>query len=82
MKTLLITLTLISSTALADSYVQGYTRRDGTYVQGHYKSDSNPYPNDNYSYKGNTNPYTGNQGTKSEDYNQGYKPFKQYGGYR
>jgi hypothetical protein len=45
-------------------YVRGYTRRDGTYVQPHYRSapDSNFY--NNWSTKGNVNPYTGQEGTK------------------
>jgi hypothetical protein len=44
---------------LADVWVNGYTRSNGTYVQGHYRSspDGNPY--NNYSFPGNTNPYTG-----------------------
>ena len=49
----------LSGVAFADEYIQGYQRKDGTYVQPHYRSqpDGNPY--DNYSYPGNTNPYTG-----------------------
>jgi len=45
------------------TYVDGYTRKDGTYVAPHYRSapDGNPY--NNYSTRGNTNPYTGEQGT-------------------
>jgi len=37
------------------------TRKDGTQVQGHYRStpDGNPY--NNYLYPGNTNPHTGKQ---------------------
>lgn len=48
-----------SMSAAAQTYVRGYTRSDGTYVQGHWRSspDGNPY--NNYSYPGNTNPYTG-----------------------
>ena len=44
---------------LADEYVHGYTRSDGTYVQGYMRSspDGNPY--NNYSFPGNTNPYAG-----------------------
>jgi hypothetical protein len=44
---------------LADEYVHGYTRSDGTYVQGYMRSspDGNPY--NNYSFPGNTNPHTG-----------------------
>lgn len=49
---------------VADTYVKGYTRRDGTYVQPHYRSDSNNTKLDNYSTRGNINPYTGKYGTK------------------
>lgn len=46
-----------------DVYVNGYTRQDGTYVNGYYRTapDSDPY--NNYSSKGNYNPYTGQAGT-------------------
>jgi hypothetical protein len=46
-----------------DVYVRGYTRSNGTYVAPHHRSspDSNPY--NNYSTRGNTNPYTGKAGT-------------------
>lgn len=64
----------ISTTALADTYVRGHTTKSGTYVEPHYRSDSNSTKLDNYSSKGNSNPYTGKQGTvdpyKSEPYNQ------------
>lgn len=56
---LLIVIPLISH---ADEYVQGYVRKDGTYVQGYNRSDSNDSVRDNYSYKGNTNPYSGEEG--------------------
>lgn len=48
--------------ALADQYVDGYQRSDGTYVQGHYRTDPNDTRLDNYSTRGNTNPYTGERG--------------------
>jgi hypothetical protein len=64
--------------AFAQVYVDGYTRRDGTYVQGHYRSSPNHTVQDNYSHRGNTNPYTGQTGTSydrqspsSEYYNGG-----------
>lgn len=62
----------ITSAAYADTYVQGYTRKDGTYVQPHYRSspDGNPY--NNWSTKGNVNPYTGKSGTRNMDQNYGY----------
>lgn len=52
----------------ADKRVNGYTRSDGTYVQPYTRSDSNQYKYDNYSSKGNSNPYTGSQGTQSNEY--------------
>lgn len=57
----------------ADVWVNGYTRKDGTYVQGHYRSspDGNPY--NNWSYPGNTNPYTGvTAGGSESSYLQNY----------
>ena len=46
-------------------YVEGYYRSDGTYVAPHYRSspDGNFY--NNWSTKGNYNPYTGKAGTKT-----------------
>jgi hypothetical protein len=40
---LLIALVTFSGAALADKYVNGYTRKDGTYVQGHMKSSPDAY---------------------------------------
>ena len=53
-----------SATANAQTYVNGYTRSDGTYVQGHYRSSPNSTQRDNYSTYGNVNPYTGRTGTQ------------------
>lgn len=47
--------------------VRGYTRKDGTYVAPHRATDPNRTRNDNYSTKGNVNPYTGKSGTKPRD---------------
>lgn len=59
----LIALAAVSS--FADEYVRGHYRKDGTYVEGHHRTapDNNPY--NNYSTQGNTNPWTGQQGTVS-----------------
>lgn len=46
-------------------YVSGYYKSNGTYVQPHYRSSPNSTVLDNYSTKGNINPYTGQIGTKS-----------------
>jgi hypothetical protein len=58
---------LVPALAFAQVYVRPYTRSDGTYVQGHYRSapDGNSY--NNYSYPGNVNPYTGRQSTGNPD---------------
>jgi len=58
---------LCSDFIMAQVYVQGYYRTDGTYVKAHYRSspDSNPY--NNYSYPGNSNPYTGKIATGNSD---------------
>lgn len=42
--------------------VRGYTRKDGTYVAPHYRSSPNATKTDNYSARGNYNPYTGARG--------------------
>jgi hypothetical protein len=46
-----------------DTYVSGYTRSNGTYVAPYHRSAPNSTPYDNYSTRGNTNPYTGQAGT-------------------
>lgn len=53
---------LISLSAVADQFVNGYVRKDGTYVQPHWRSSPNGTKMDNYSTAGNVNPYTGAQG--------------------
>ena len=67
-KIIVITLLFISTPVLADTYVNGYTKHDGTYVQPHYRSESNDYRYDNYSSHGNTNPYTGQQGYQRNEF--------------
>ena len=63
--------------AFADQYVHGYTRSNGTYVRPYYRSSPNGTVTDNFSYKGNVNPYTGAVGTnryihdKTSPYYQG-----------
>jgi hypothetical protein len=54
---------LFATSAMADTYVKGYTRSDGTQVGGHYRSSPNSTVTDNYSYSGNRNPHTGSTGS-------------------
>lgn len=68
MKKYLLLLSLLFVTLLsADTYVDGYTRSDGTYVQGHYRSSLNDTVTDNFSTDGNVNPYTGVEGSRNVD---------------
>lgn len=57
----------IGSTNTSVRYQQGYTRKDGTYVQGHYKTSNNRTNHDNYSTSGNVNSYTGSYGSRARD---------------
>jgi hypothetical protein len=57
--------------------VRGYTRSNGTYVNSYQRSSPNSTVQDNYSYKGNSNPYTGAVGTNrytSSPSSQYYNP--------
>lgn len=49
----------IASPVLADVFVHGYVRWDGTYVQPYWRSDPDRIPYNNFSYPGNVNSYTG-----------------------
>lgn len=67
-KLVILLLLLVSGELLArDIYVHGYTRRDGTYVQPHYRTAPDNTTRNNYSYRGNVNPYTGEVGTNDDD---------------
>ncbi len=48
-------------------YQEGYQKSNGTYVQGHYKTESNTTNLDNFSTQGNINPYTLQSGTRVQD---------------
>ena len=70
--TFAILVTLSISAYAQSHYVQPYVTKDGTFVQGHYQTNPNGTRADNYSTQGNTNPYTGQQGTGT--------PYPAYGG--
>ena len=44
--------------------VRGYTKKDGTFVAPHQRTNPNGTQRDNWSSKPNTNPYTGKDGKK------------------
>ncbi len=45
-------------------YTRTYTTRRGTTVLGHYDTNPDKHFNNNWSTKGNVNPFTGKDGTK------------------
>jgi len=54
------------SSSRSDHTISGYTR-GGTYVRPSHATNPDATRNNNYSTKGNVNPYTGKLGTKSRD---------------
>jgi hypothetical protein len=53
-----------SSTKSGSVHVNGYTTKSGKYLAPHHRSAPDATQKDNYSTKGNVNPYTGKKGTK------------------
>lgn len=78
MKKLLILLSIVASLLFSaevfakskggggNVHVSGYTRKDGTYVQPHYRTAPDGIKTNNWSYSGNVNPYTGKVGTNTD----------------
>lgn len=60
--------------AVGQVRVRGYVRKDGTYVAPHYRSSPNSTKSDNYSTRGNYNPYTGKPGNAPADSGFFYAP--------
>ncbi len=68
---------LVGQVAFArDVYVRPHVKSDGTYVEGHYRTSPNNSNMDNFSTRGNVNPYTGQTGTKNPDLDV-YRPPRQ-----
>lgn len=59
--------TTYSNTNSSHVDVSGYYRKDGTYVEPYTRTAPNATIKDNFSFKGNINPYTGKIGTKSKN---------------
>lgn len=49
---------------IADTWVRGYYKSNGTYVQPHYRSTADGNFSNNWSTYPNVNPYTGRIGTR------------------
>jgi hypothetical protein len=66
MKTLGLLLILFSTTAWAGPvHVRSHTTRRGSYVQPHARTSPDHSRSNNWSTRGNVNPYTGKRGTKT-----------------
>lgn len=63
--TIIITIgaVFITTASVADTYVRGHTRNNGAYVQPHMRTNPDRTMYNNYSTRGNVNPYTGRAGT-------------------
>ena len=58
--------------ARSDQQVRGYVKQNGTYVQPYRRTHKDSTYNNNYSTRGNVNPYHGKAGTKPRD--EDYRP--------
>ena len=61
----LAVLFVIPADVYASEHVRGHLRKDGKYIAPHNRTKANKTQRDNWSSKGNTNPYTGKRGQKS-----------------
>ena len=68
---------LVSVVEAGSVRVKGYTRKNGTYVAPHYRSSPDRNFYNNWSTKGNINPYTGKEGTRVTPPNR--KPYQSGG---
>ncbi|MBA3921276.1 MAG: hypothetical protein H0X31_06065 [Nostocaceae cyanobacterium] len=48
-----------------DVYIHGYQRKNGVYVHSHHRSQPDGIKSNNWSHKGNVNPYTNQIGTEN-----------------
>jgi len=58
---------ILSQTNPNHVWVEGYTRSNGTHVSGYWRTAPNNTNVDNFSTRGNTNPYTGQSGWVTPD---------------
>jgi hypothetical protein len=62
---ILLSLVLVSpARAKGPVHVRAHVTKSGTYVPGHIRTAPNGTQRDNWSTKGNVNPYTGKAGTR------------------
>lgn len=72
MRSLLFMLAFVFTSVLtyaqSQTWVNGYYKSDGTYVQGHYRQKQNNTNHDNWSTTTQLNPYTFENGSRAKDY--------------
>ena len=68
MKLIALALLVASMPAVAQTMVDGYIRKDGTYVAPHIRSEPNQQRFDNYNAQGNVNPYSGQRGHQPHEF--------------
>lgn len=61
--TALLSIASLSAVAAGTHQVDGYTRKDGTYVEPHQRTNPDNRRDNNWSSQGNTNPNTGREGS-------------------
>lgn len=69
----------LAGSASAQVQVQGYMKKDGTYVAPYVRTAPDSTINNNYSTKPNINPYTGKEGTLAPNPYQPLDPAPVYG---
>ena len=80
---LIVLISFVTVSLVEAGWVRGYYRRDGTYVQPHYRTNPDGNPYNNYSFPGNYNPNTGGVTPGNPDtYLNGYYNRHQYKPYR
>lgn len=63
---LVLIVTTVSNSLWANNVrVNGYTKKNGSYVSSHHRTGPDKTRNNNYSSRGNMNPYTGKAGVKN-----------------
>lgn len=90
MRTILVAISLVLTTGVsAQTSVDGCYRKDGTCVPPHMRTNPNGTTYDNWSTRGNVNPYTGQMGTQNPQpsyqapaYGYGTNSLNQYGSQR
>lgn len=75
---IVLVLFLASSSVFADVFVNGYFKRNGIYVQPHFRSSPDISTFNNYNSWGNINPYSGKWGSSNPVTQEIYKTYRNF----